>query len=116
MSRAIDGRRLPKFVEEYKKTYGEGPISGFHANAYDAATMALKAIEKVGKTDKDGNLFVGKKALRDAVYASKFDGLIGPIDCDAYGQCAAFKPAAFEFTSADRKPLQSATNPKKIWP
>jgi branched-chain amino acid transport system substrate-binding protein len=110
------GGGYPKFVEEYKKDYGEGPTSGFHANAYDAAIMALKAIEAVAKTDSEGNLFIGRQALRDAVYASKFEGLSGPIACDAYGQCASFKAAAFEFTSADPKTFLMGTNPKKIWP
>lgn len=110
------GKGYSKLVDEYKQMFGEAPISGFHANAYDAAMMAIKAIEAVGKTDQEGNLYIGKKALRDAVYASKFDGLSGPIDCDAYGQCASFKPAAFEFTSADPKTFAIGTNPKKIWP
>src|SRR5579871_3753194 len=30
------GKGYPKFVEEYKKQFNEAPISGFHANAYDA--------------------------------------------------------------------------------
>jgi branched-chain amino acid transport system substrate-binding protein len=110
------GKGYPKLVEEYKEMFGEAPTSGFHANSYDAAMMALKAIKAVAKPDKDGNLFIGKKALRDAVYASKFDGLSGPINCDAYGQCASFKPAAFEFTSADPKTFMIGVNPKKIWP
>jgi hypothetical protein len=41
----------------------EAPISSFHANGYDAAVMASKAIEKVGTTDSEGNLYIGKKAL-----------------------------------------------------
>ena len=110
------GEGYPKLVQEYKEMFGETPTSGFHANAYDSAMMALKAISAVGKTDKDGNLFIGKKALRDAVYASKFDGLSGPIACDAYGQCASFKPAVLEFTSADPKTFMIGQNPKKIWP
>jgi branched-chain amino acid transport system substrate-binding protein len=110
------GKGYPKFLEEYKQAYGESPTSGYHANAYDAAMMALKAIEKVAKADAAGNLFIGKKALRDAVYASKFDGLSGPIACDAYGQCASFKPAVMEFTSADPKTFSMGKNPKKIWP
>ena len=61
------GKGYPKFIKEYKKTYGEPPISGFHANAYDAAELAMKAIEKVAKTDKDGTTYIGRKALRDAV-------------------------------------------------
>jgi branched-chain amino acid transport system substrate-binding protein len=110
------GKGYPKFLEEYKASYGEAPTSGYHANAYDAAMMAIKAIEKVAKADKDGALFIGKKALRDAVFASKFDGLSGPIGCDAYGQCAVFKPAVMEFVSADPKTFAIGTNPKKIWP
>lgn len=110
------GKGYPKFVEEYKQMFGEAPISGFHANAYDAAVMAWKAIEKVGKTDSEGNLYIGKKALRDAVFVSKFDGLSGPINCDPYGQCAAFKPSVLEFTSADPKTFGLPKNPKKIWP
>ena len=110
------GKGYPEFLEKYKKAYGEAPISGYHANAYDAAEMAIKAIEKVGKTDKDGNLYIGRKALRDAVFAEKFAGLSGPIACDKYGQCAAFKPAVFEFVSADPKTFTMGKNPKKIWP
>lgn len=110
------GKGYPKFLEAYKKAYGEAPTSGYHANSYDAAMMALKAIEKVAKADKDGNLFIGKKALRDAVYATRFDGLSGPIGCDAYGQCASFKPAVMEFISADPKTFSMGTNPKKVWP
>ncbi len=93
------------FVEQYKKVYGEAPISGYNANAYDAAEMAIKAITKVAKTDKDGNLYIGRKALRDAVFAEKFDGLSGPIACDQYGECAKFKPAVFEFVSDVRDVL-----------
>jgi branched-chain amino acid transport system substrate-binding protein len=110
------GKNYPKFVEEYKKAYGESPISGYHANAYDGAMLAIKAIEKVAKTDSAGNLYIGRKALRDAVFATKFDGISGPIACDAYGECSQFKPSVLEFTSADPKTFGVGTNPKKIWP
>lgn len=110
------GKNYPKFVEEYKKAYGEAPISGYHANAYDGAMLAIKAIEKVAKTDSAGNLYIGKKALRDAVFATKFDGISGPIACDAYGECSLFKPSVLEFTSADPKTFGVGKNPKKIWP
>ena len=110
------GKNYPKFVEEYKKAYGEAPISGYHANAYDGAMLAIKAIEKVAKTDAAGNLYIGKKALRDAVFATKFDGISGPIACDAYGDCSQFKPSVLEFTSSDPKTFEVGKNPKKIWP
>src|SRR5580658_2011758 len=110
------GKAYPKFVEEYKKAYGEAPISGYHANAYDGMTLVAKAIEKVAKTDKDGNLYIGRKAFRDAVFSIKFEGISGPIGCDAYGECAQFKPSMLEFTSADPKTFAAGKNPKKIWP
>jgi branched-chain amino acid transport system substrate-binding protein len=110
------GKGYPDFVEEYKKAYGEAPISGNHANAYDAAILATKAIEKVAKTDAAGNLYIGKKALRDAVFATKFDGISGPIACDAYGECGEFHPSVLEYTSADPKTFAIGKNPKKIWP
>ena len=110
------GKGYPKFVEEYKKAYGEAPIEGYHANAYDAATLAFKAIEKVAKTDSAGNLYIGKKALRDAVFATKFEGISGPISCDQYGECAKFKPAVYEFTNSDPSTFKPGVNPKKIYP
>ena len=92
------------------------PIAGYHANAYDGAMLAFKAIEKVAKTDSAGNTYIGRKALRDAVFATKFDGISGPIACDPYGECAQFKPAVYEFTNADPKTFKIGENPKKIWP
>jgi branched-chain amino acid transport system substrate-binding protein len=110
------GEGYPKFVEEYKKTFGEAPISGNHANAYDAAILATKAITAVAKTDDAGNLYIGKKALRDAVFATTFDGISGPIKCDPYGECGEFHPSVLEYTSADPKTFAIGKNPKKVWP
>lgn len=110
------GKGYPKFVDEYKKAYNEAPISGYHANAYDGAMLAVKAIEKVAKSDKDGNLYIGKRALRDAVFAEKFEGISGPIACDKYGECSQFKPSVLQFSSSDPKTFGIGQNPKKIWP
>ncbi len=116
ISPAAMGKGYPQFVAEYKKDYGEGPISGYHANAYDAFTLAYRAIRKVAKTDKAGNLYIGRKALRDAVFATKFDGISGPIACDAHGECSVFHAAVLQFTSADPKTFDVGKNPTKIWP
>jgi branched-chain amino acid transport system substrate-binding protein len=116
LSPAAMGKNYPKFVADYKKAYGEAPISGYHANAYDGAMLTIKAIEKVAKSDSAGNLYIGKKALRDAVFSIKFDGISGPIACDQYGECSQFKPSVLEFTSADPKTFGIGTNPKKISP
>jgi branched-chain amino acid transport system substrate-binding protein len=110
------GKAYPKLLAAYRKAYGELPISGFHAHAYDATEMAVRAIEKVAVTAADGTTYIGRKALRDAVYASDFEGMSGTIKCDAHGQCAAFKPAIYQFTSADPATFKIGVNPKKIYP
>jgi branched-chain amino acid transport system substrate-binding protein len=110
------GKNYPKFVAEYTKAFGEAPIAGYHAHAYDGATLAFKALEAVAKTDNAGVTYIGRKALRDAVLTIKFDGVSGPIGCDQHGECAQFKPAVYEFTSGDPKTFKIGTNPKKIWP
>jgi branched-chain amino acid transport system substrate-binding protein len=110
------GKGYPDFLEAYKKAYGEGPIAGYHANGYDGAQLAFKAITQVAKTDSNGVTYIGRKALRDAVFSIKFEGLSGPIACDPYGECAQFKPAVYEYTNADPKTFKIGENPKKIWP
>jgi branched-chain amino acid transport system substrate-binding protein len=110
------GAAYPKLVKEYTQTYGEAPISGYHANAYDAAVLAMKAIEKAAKTDASGTTYIGRMALRDAVRTIKFDGVSGPIACNQYGECAKFKPAVYEFTNADPSTFKIGVNPKKVWP
>jgi branched-chain amino acid transport system substrate-binding protein len=110
------GKAYPKMVAEYTKMFGEAPISGYHGNAYDAAEIAIKAIEKVAKTGPDGATYIGRKALHDAAFASKFDGVSGPIECGPHGDCATFKPAVYEFVSADPSTFKIGTNPKRIFP
>jgi len=116
VSQEAMGKRYPKLLEEYKKAYGEAPISGYHGQAYDAGDIAIRAIEKVAVTDKDGTTYIGRKALRDAVFAAKFDGVSGTIECDQNGQCGKLKPAFYQFTSADPKTFKIGENPKKIYP
>jgi branched-chain amino acid transport system substrate-binding protein len=116
VSADAQGKGYPAFVEKYTKAYGEGPVSGFHSNAYDAAVLVFNAVQKVAVKDSKGDLYIGRKALRDAAFAVKFDGISGPIACDPYGECAQFKPAVYQFTSADPKSFKIGVNPKKIWP
>jgi branched-chain amino acid transport system substrate-binding protein len=111
------GKDYPKLVAQYKKMFGEAPIQGFHAQAYDGARLLTMAIEKVAVTDKDGVTYIGRKALRDAVFnAPEFEGMSGPIKCDANGQCGKFKFAAYEFVNANASTFDIGKNPKKIYP
>lgn len=75
------------------KSGGE-PQFLFHAYAYDATNMILDSIEDVAVKDSSGNLVIGRKALRDALYAtSGYQGVSGILTCDQYGDCG--DPANF---------------------
>ncbi len=107
----------PEFVKRYKAKFGEEPINGFHAFAYDGAKIAFEAIKKVAKTDAAGNTYIGRKALRDAIFATKgMPGLGGTLTCTENGDCQEFKFAVLQFTSADPNSYKPGTNPKKIYP
>lgn len=62
-----------------------GPRQTFSPQAYDATKILMMAVEKVAKRKKDGSLVIGKKALRDAVAATQYEGVTGKITFDQYG-------------------------------
>jgi branched-chain amino acid transport system substrate-binding protein len=111
------GPAYAQFVAKHQKKYGEKPISAFHPHAYDAAMMIFAAIEKVAKKDSAGNLYIGRKALRDALFATRnFKGLTGTLTCNAYGDCADPKIAVYQHLSADPAKWNAGTDPKKLYP
>jgi branched-chain amino acid transport system substrate-binding protein len=100
------------FLAKHQKKYGEKPIAPFHAHAYDAAMMIFAAIEKVAKKGPDGTLYIGRKALRDALYATKnFKGLTGTLSCDQYGDCADPRIAVYQTTEENVKKLVMPDKP-----
>lgn len=111
------GPKYKTFLDKHQKKYGEKPLSAFHAHAYDATQMIFAAIEKVAKKDKDGNTYIGRKALRDALFSTKaMGGLTGTLNCDQYGDCADPKIAVYQVESADPAKWDPGKNPKKIYP
>ena len=73
---------LPKakaFVDEFKKKFGKNP-EPYAAEAYDAATIALKAIEETAKKGK-----VSREDVSSAVRKAKLSGITGEIAFDAKG-------------------------------
>ena len=108
------GAGYKAFLDKHQKKYGEKPIAPFHAHAYDATMMVLAAIEKVAKKDPDGTLYIGRKALRDALYATKdFKGLTGNLVCDKYGDCADPNIAIYQMQAENVKKLVTPDTP--IW-
>jgi branched-chain amino acid transport system substrate-binding protein len=106
------GAGYKTFLEKHQKKYGEKPIAPFHAHAYDGAMLIFAAVEKAAKKGPDGTLCIGRKALRDALYATKnFKGLTGNVSCDSYGDCADPRIAVYKTTEENIKKLQTPDQP-----
>jgi branched-chain amino acid transport system substrate-binding protein len=86
------------FDERYEEKFGVAPdeLGPFHAQAYDAATVILKALEAVATVDDAGNLSVDREALIEAVRTTEgLEGLSGLITCDENGDCGSATIAVF---------------------
>jgi len=117
LSVEVLGPKYKAFLDKHQKKYGEKPLSAFHPHAYDAATMIFAAIEKVAKKDAQGNLYIGRKALRDALFATKnFKGLTGTLTCNKFGDCADPHIAVYISNSSDPAKWNPGVEPKKIYP
>lgn len=81
------GRSGDDLFEAYRQNYNESANHAYIALAYDAATILLRAIEEVAVADGD-TLFIDRARLREALTSTTgFDGIIGPISCDSFGDC-----------------------------
>ena len=117
LSPDVMGKDYPAFLEKYKAKYGENPINAYHAQAYDAAVILARAIEKVAKTDDQGTTYIGRKALRDELFSTKgYDGFSGPINCNPHGQCGGFNFAVYQYVDSDPATFKVGGNPIKIFP
>jgi len=98
------GKAYKVFEDKHVKKYGEKMLSVFHAHAYDAANLIFAAITKVAVVEKDGTIYIGRKALRDALYATKnFKGITGNLTCNQYGDCADPRIAVYKTAAEDVK-------------
>ncbi len=97
------GTAYDEFLGKWQAKFGGVPPSGFHAHAYDATNILFNAIEKVAVIAPDGTIYIGRQALRDAMYATKdFNGLTGKLTCDANGDCATGEAlGVFKLTEAE---------------
>jgi branched-chain amino acid transport system substrate-binding protein len=77
------GKTYTDFAAKYKAKWNED-VGVFSPQAYDAAQIFIRAIEKVAK-EKNGKLEIDKKALRDAIAAIDHDGVTGRIQFEKNG-------------------------------
>ena len=80
------GKSGQDFLDAYQAEYGEAPSAAFWAHSYDATTLLLRAIENVA-VEAGGSLYIDRQALRDELNSLSFDGIIGPVNCDDFGDC-----------------------------
>ena len=85
----VDNDAYQDLLAKWDEKYGGAPPSGFHGHAYDATNMILDSIEAVAEEDDDGNLVIGRQALRDAMHSIEgYSGTIGTLTCGETGDCA----------------------------
>jgi branched-chain amino acid transport system substrate-binding protein len=102
------------FLKKHQEKYGKKPEAPFHAFAYDATMLILKAIDKVAVAGSDGSLTIDRMKLRDALYATKgYKGMTGTLECDEYGDCADPRIAVYETKIENVKKGEMPTIP--IW-
>jgi len=95
----------PSFDEKYETRYHEKQIAAYAAQAYDAAMILFNAIEKVAK-NSGGNLVIPRKALREALYATRdHQGLSGTITCSPLGDCAFPNIVIYQVEGLEFKPI-----------
>ena len=91
----LSSPRVTEFNERFESVYGDPPgsVSTFTWHGYDIVDVLVSAIKSVAILGDDGNLYIPREALVQAVNSLEgFDGLIGTITCND-GDCNASGPA-----------------------
>lgn len=97
------GKNYADMRAAYEAAFGEVPPAPFHAHTYDATVLVLTAIREVGEVGDDGVLRIGRQALRDYLASvENFDGLIGKITCDEFGDCGSQRVAIAHHTDSSQ--------------
>jgi branched-chain amino acid transport system substrate-binding protein len=77
---------LNQLVQDFQDSFGEPPQSTLFDYGYDAMNVLIYAIEKVAKTDYQGNVQIGRKALRTVLYHTRqFKGITGVLNATEFG-------------------------------
>jgi branched-chain amino acid transport system substrate-binding protein len=104
----VTGKSADEVLAAYNETFGVAPTAAFWAHAYDATVMLLDSINAVA-VDNGGELTIDRQALRDQLNAVEgFEGLIGTLSCDDFGDCGATKITVVEKNAADQVTVADA--------
>lgn len=84
------GPIVDRLAGTYSARYGVKPANSYYLSAFDATNLLMKALEKVAITGPDDRLYIGRQALRDALYVARdVEGATGILACNAFGDCAS---------------------------
>lgn len=83
------GKIVETMGNKYREKYRTSPSVLYFLNGYDAASLLFMAIEKSAVTDETGTTHIGRKKLRETLYAARgIQGVTGVLTCNEFGDCA----------------------------
>ena len=104
------GKTAADFLATYEAAYGEAPAAPFWAHGYDATTLLLDAI-KAASWIEDGSLMIDRQGIRDHLNSVQgYSGLIGTINCDAFGDCGAARITVVQNIGGEENAEESLNN------
>ena len=104
------GKSAVDFLATYEAAYGEAPAAPFWAHGYDATTLLLDAIAAASWIE-GGNLMIDRQGIRDHLNGVQgYKGLIGTINCDAFGDCGAARITVVQNIGGEENAEESLNN------
>ena len=95
------GVTADKFLADYEANTGNAPEAPFWAHSYDATTILLEAI-KAASHVHDGDLEIDRAGVREYLdNLSGYEGIIGTLSCDDFGDCGAQRITVVQNDSGD---------------
>ena len=92
------GELAADVLADYEAEFGEVPAAPFWAHSYDAAVLLLDAIAHASYMDGD-DLVIDRAGVREHLNGvSDYEGLIGTMTCDAFGDCGSQKITVIQNT------------------
>ena len=89
------------FLADYEANNGNAPEAPFWAHSYDATTILLEAVKAASYVDGD-DLVVDRAGVREYLdNLSGYEGIIGTLSCDDFGDCGAARITVVQNNSAD---------------
>ena len=92
------GASADEVLARYREAYDAEPDGAFWGHAYDATVLLLEAV--AAASARDGNdLRVDRAGIRQYLSAAAdYQGVIGSITCDAWGDCGSQRNVIVEHT------------------